>query len=408
MAKQPAPHEWENTVTSTITRRTVMELGIGAALSVPALTVGSAPLHAQPARSGSVGFAVVGLGKLSLGQILPALKRTRNAHLAALVSGHPEKARTLAAEFGLPETAVYTYENFDSIARNPDVQVVYIVLPNSMHADFTVRAFKAGKHVLCEKPMAVTLAEGERMIAAGKAANRQLMIAYRCQYEPVNVAAMQLMRKGVIGTPRLVSAVMGKQTDLSDPSDAWRLDMAMSGGGALADMGIYGINATRYLLAEEPVEVRGWARTDKSDPRFKTVDDMVAWQMRFPSGAIGEGSSCFSQPGTMAWQAIGSDRRLVADPACFYGGNALRIVGGKDDPQPRIAEVDQFGNEMDWFGDVVRGKSPNVSPGEEGLQDMRIMHAIMQSVANGGQTVRIESDYRRAHDPATAVGIRTA
>ncbi|MDE1918286.1 MAG: Gfo/Idh/MocA family oxidoreductase [Sphingomonadales bacterium] len=382
----------------------MMELGAGATL---ALTTGSV-LHAQTGGQASVGYAVVGLGKLSLGQILPALQRTKNAHLAALVSGHPDKAKKVAAQYGLPETAIYNYENFDSIAKNPAIQVVYIVLPNSMHADFTIRSFKAGKHVLCEKPMAVTLEECERMIAAGKAANRQLMIAYRCQYEPVNVTAMQLMRKGTVGTPRLVNAVMGKQTDLSDPSDAWRLDMKMSGGGALADMGIYGINATRYLLNEEPVEVRGWARTDKNDPRFKTVEDMIAWQMRFPSGAIGDGSSCFSQPGTMAWQVVGSERRLVADPGCFYGGNSVRIVGGRNDPQPQVAEIDHFGNEMDWFGDVVRGRAPNVSPGEEGLQDMRIMHAIMQSVANGGQTVKLDTAYRRTYDPATVVGVRTS
>jgi len=394
-------------VESDVTRRGVMELGLGAALAMPAVAAFAGDARAQQKAPDSIGYAVVGLGKLSLGQILPALKKTRNAHLAAVVSGSPEKAKKAAAEFGLPDTAIYTYDTFDSIAKNPAVQVVYVVLPNSMHADFTIRAFKAGKHVLCEKPMAVSLAECERMIAAGKAANRQLMIAYRCQYEPVNVTAMQLMRKGTIGTPRLISTVMGKQTTLSDPSDAWRLDMAMSGGGALADMGIYGINATRYLLLEEPVEVRGWARTDKNDPRFKTVDDMIAWQMRFPSGAIGEGSSCFSQPGTMAWQAIGTDRRLVADPGCVYGGNSVRIVGGKGDAQPKVVEIDHFGNEMNWFADVVRGRSPNVSPGEEGLQDMRIMHAIMQSVANGGASVKL-AGYKRAHDPATAVGIRTS
>ena len=327
-------------MTNDVSRRGVLGMSLGAALAAPALTM-AGDAQAQPRDRDSVGVAVVGLGKLSQGQILPALKRTKGAHLAALVSGVPEKAKKWAAEFGLPDSAVYDYHNFDTIARDPTIQVVYIVLPNSMHADFTERSFKAGKHVLCEKPMAVTLAECERMIRAGEAAKRQLMIAYRCQYEPVNVNAMQLMRKGAIGTPRLVNAVMGKQTTLSDPSDAWRLDMAMSGGGALADMGIYGINATRYLLAEEPTEVRGWARTDKSDPRFRTVEDMIAWQMRFPSGAIGDGSSCFSQPGTMAWQAIGTDRRLVADPRLLlrrqYGEARRRqghraAAGGGDRP----------------------------------------------------------------------------
>ncbi|WP_419814190.1 Gfo/Idh/MocA family protein [Glacieibacterium sp.] len=397
-------------MTGEISRRGVIELGMGAALAVPGLASRGLAAVPQARRRSpdSIGIAVVGLGVLSQGQILPALKKTRGAHLAALVSGHPAKAKKWAAEFGLPDSAIYNYDNFDRIAADPNIQAVYIVLPNSMHADFTIRAFKAGKHVLCEKPMAVRLDECERMIAAGKAANKQLMIAYRCQYEPVNVTAMQLMRKGAIGKPRLVNAVMGKQTSLSDPSDAWRLNMKMSGGGALADMGIYGINGTRYLLNEEPVEVRAWARTDRSDPRFKTVEDMVAWQMRFPSGAIGDGSSCFSQPGTMSWQAIGTDRRIVADPGCFYGGNALKIIGGRADAQPQIAEIDHFGNEMNWFGDVVRGKSPNVSPGEEGLQDMRIMHAILQSVANGGASVKTDFGYRRAHDPATTVGIRTS
>ncbi len=390
-----------------MSRRGVLELGLGATLAVPALAMAGEAVAAERAH-GSIGVAVVGLGKLSQGQILPALKRTRGVHLAALVSGHPDKAQKLAAEYGLSNKAVYSYENFDNIARDPDIQIVYIVLPNHLHADFTERSFKAGKHVLCEKPMAVTIAECERMIAAGKTAGKQLMIAYRCHYDPVNVTGMQLMRKGVCGKPRLINAVMGKQTALDDPSDAWRLDMAMSGGGALADMGIYGINATRYLLLEEPVEVRGWARTDRSDPRFKTVEDMVVWQMRFPSGAIGNGSSCFSQPGTMSWQVVGTDRRLVADPACFYGGNSIKIVGGKDDVQPQIAEIDHFGNEMNWFADVVRGRAPNVSPGEEGLQDMQITRAIMQSVDKGGATVKTDFGYRRAYDPATTVGIRTS
>ena len=394
-------------MTSEVSRRGMLGLGVGATLAIPAMTRAqrSLPPHRE---QDSVGVAVVGLGKLSEGQILPALKRTKGVHLAALVSGVPEKAKKWAAEFGLPDPAIYSYQDFDTIARDPKVQIVYIVLPNAMHADFTVRSFKAGKHVLCEKPMAVTLAEGERMIAAGKAAQKHLMIAYRCLFEPVNVSAMQMMRRGVVGAPRLIKTVMGKQTSLSDPSDAWRLDMAMSGGGALADMGIYGINATRYLLGEEPTEVRAWARTDRNDPRFKTVEDMVAWQMKFPSGAIGEGSSCFSQPGTMAWQAIGTERRLVADPGCFYNGNAVRIIGGKDNDQPRIGEIDHFGNEMNWFADVVRGSAPNVAPGEEGLQDMRIIHAILQSVRDSGATVKTGFGYKRSYDPATVVGIRTA
>jgi predicted dehydrogenase len=180
--------------------------------------------------------------------------------------------------------------------------------------------------------------------------------------------------------------------------------MAMSGGGALADMGIYGINASRYLLDEEPLEVRAWAQTDKTDPRFRTVEDLIAWQFRFPSGALASGSTSFSYAGTMAFQVFCEQGRLVADPGAFYGGNHLRIEGaGPGTVQPQIREGDQFAREMDWMTDVVRGKAPLVSPGEEGLQDMRLMHAILESVAKGGATVATDWGYRRAFDPAAVV-----
>jgi glucose-fructose oxidoreductase len=391
-------------MTDTVSRRFAIGMAAGLASGVAARAF-AAP---DPPDDRQIGFAVVGLGKLSIGQILPALRKTKRAKLAALVSGHPDKAHRLAAEAGLPADAVYGYDDYDRIARDPRIHVVYIVLPNSMHAEYTIRAFKAGKHVLCEKPMANTIGQCEAMIAAGKAADRKLMIAYRCHYEPVNLAAMRAMRTGQIGRPRLVVTEMGKQTDLSDPSDAWRLDMAMSGGGALADMGIYGINASRYLLNEEPTEVRAWARTDRNDPRFRTVEDMIAWQFRFPSGAIANGSSCFSQPGTMAYQVIGDRARLVADPGCFYAGNHLTILGEGHPPAPQsIVEIDHFGREMDWMADVVRGKAPLVSSGEEGLQDMRLIHAILASVAKNGATIDTQNEYRRGIDPAAVVDVQS-
>ncbi|GAA4777937.1 Gfo/Idh/MocA family oxidoreductase [Stakelama sediminis] len=385
-------------------RRTVLGIGTGAALAAGAM-VRAAPLQ-QPVkkRSDSLGIALVGIGLLTEGQLLPGLTRTKGVHLAALVSGHPEKAQRYADQYGLPHRQIYNYDNYDRLADDPSVQIVYIVLPNFMHAEYTIRALKAGKHVLCEKPMAVTVHECEQMIAAAKTAKRHLMIAYRCQYEPLNLTAMRLMREQALGRPRIVHTDMGRQTSLQIPSDAWRLDMAKSGGGALADMGIYGINAARYLLNEEPVEVRAWARTDHDDPRFKTVEDLINWQMRFPSGAIGEGSTSFSQPGTMAYQVVGETTRLVADPGCFYNGNKLSLIGGNL-TTPHITEIDQFAREMDWMGDVVRGTAPMVSPGEEGMQDMRLMHAMLESVAKDGATIATDWGYRRAVDPAAVVDV---
>ena len=382
-------------MTNDMTRRGVIGLGVGAAA---ASTVG----RTQPADQ-RVGFAVVGLGKLALGQIVPGLRKCRNAKLTALVSGHPDKANRIAAEEHLPAGSVYSYADFDRIAANPAIDVVYIVLPNSMHAEYTIRALKAGKHVLCEKPMASTVADAEAMVAAAKAANRKLMIAYRCHYEPLNLEAMRRVRSGKLGKTRLVITKMLRQSTLSDPSDAWRLDMKMSGGGALADMGIYGINGARYLLNEEPTVVRATAQTNRNDPRFKSTEDLITWEFRFPSGATAQGSTSFDASDQMSFEVVGEHKRLVADPGCFYGGNHLSEWQGGSRTEIPIHEVDQFAREMDWMADVVRGRAPMVSPGEEGLQDMRLIHAILESVAKNGAPVRTEFGYRRAVDPAAAV-----
>lgn len=243
------------------------------------------------------------------------------------------------------------------------------------------------------------------MINAAKAADRHLMIAYRCHYEPKNLEAMRRIRSGRYGKAKRVVTDMLRDSDPTDPSDAWRLDMAKSGGGALADMGIYGINGARYLLGEEPVEVRAWERTDRGDPRFRTVPDMIAWQFRFPSGAISNGSTSFSVGGTMRWDVFCDKARLRGDPAAYYGGNRLEIFSSPDAGEVRIAKVDQFAREMDWFGDVVRGRAPLVSPGEEGLQDMRLIAAILLSHKQGGAPIEVDWHYRRTHDPATTVPV---
>ncbi|MGC1303320.1 MAG: Gfo/Idh/MocA family oxidoreductase [Caulobacteraceae bacterium] len=396
-----------------ISRRSLIELGVaGASAVLPGQSSAqTARTSAAPHPAGSaypdhekVGFAVVGLGKLALGEIIPGFQDARGVKLTALVSGHPDKARRVAAEHGVPADAIYGYDDYDRIAHDPRIQVVYIVLPNSLHAEYTIRALKAGKHVLCEKPMATTIADSEAMISAAKAADRRLMIAYRCHYEPLNLRAMRRLRSGTLGRPRLVITDMGRQADPAEPSDAWRLDMGMSGGGALADMGVYGVSASRYLLNEEPVAVRAWAHTDKNDPRFRTTEESIAWQFRFPSGALANGSTSFSYTGTMAFRVFCDQGRMVADPGAFYGGNRLSIQGAaQEEFAPQLPNSAQFTREMDWMGDVVRGKAPLVSPGEEGLQDMRLMKAILDSVAKDGATVDTDWGYRRAFDPAAVV-----
>ena len=399
---------------NAISRRTLIELGLaGASAAIAGTAIASpggdaiAEPQARPTLpdKDKIGFAVVGLGKLALNQIIPGLKTAKSAKLAAVVSGDPAKARRVAAENGLPADAIYNYTDYDRMAKDPRIQVVYIVLPNAMHAEFTIRALKAGKHVLCEKPMATSVADAEAMIAAAKAANRKLMIAYRCHYEPKNLAAMRQERSGALGKPRLFVTDMGRQANVADPSDAWRVDKTLAGSGALGDMGIYGISAARYMLNEEPVEVRAWANTDPADPRFKTVDDMIAWQFRFPSGAICNGSTSFNYNATMSFELWGEKARLRADPGAFYGGNKFALVDGGKFTDMDVAEIDQFEREMDWMADVVRGKAPMVSPGEEGLQDVRLISAILESVSKDGAPVRTNWGYKRAVDPAAVVDI---
>jgi predicted dehydrogenase len=389
-----------------ISRRTLIEMSVaGAAVLATAEAQAQAKTRPSLPKDQKIGFAVVGLGKLSQGQIIPGLRTARSAKLVAVVSGHRDKAERIAAAEGLPRDAIYNYEDYDRIAKDPRIQVVYIVLPNAMHAEFTIRALKAGKHVLCEKPMATTVADAEAMIAAAKAADRKLMIAYRCHYEPKNLAAMRQVRSGALGKPRLMVTSMGRQANPADPSDAWRLDKKLAGSGGLGDMGIYGINAARYMLNEEPVEVRAWANTDRNDPRFKTVDDLIAWQFRFPSGAICNGSTSFNYNATMSFELWGEKARLRADPGAFYGGNKFAMVDGGKFTEMDVPEIDQFEREMDWMADVVRGKAPMVSSGEEGLQDVRLIQAILDSAAKGGAPVRTEWGYKRAVDPAAVVDI---
>jgi len=201
-----------------------------------------------------VGFAIVALGRLSLEEILPAFAECEKAKLVALVSGSPEKLRVVASQYGVSPQNCYDYAGFDRLRDDPAVQVVYVVLPNGMHREYVERAARAGKHVLCEKPMATSSADARAMIAACDRAKVKLMIAYRIQYEPYNQRARRFVQEGTFG--RLVGATMtNTQTVAANGAEQWRHKRALAGGGSLPDIGLYCINTARFLTAEEPVEV---------------------------------------------------------------------------------------------------------------------------------------------------------
>ena len=345
-----------------------------------------------------LGFAVVGLGKLALGEIMDAFTAARRAKVTALVSGNRDKALRVAARYGVPESGIYDYANFDRIADNPAVDVVYIVLPNALHRGFTERAFRAGKHVLCEKPMATNVADCEAMIAAGHAANRKLMIAYRSQFEPHNLLAMRTLRGGDLGAVRVVSADIGRATDPRDPADQWRLNRALAGSGSLFDIGIYGLNATRFLVNEEPVEVRAQLYAPPNDPRFREVEDVVVWTMRFPGGAHFHGSTCYSYSFTNSIQVTCDRGVMVFDPSMEYHAHRLRIR----DRTIEMSPIDQFAREMDHFCMAITDNIPIVADGAEGMQDVRLMLAILEA-GRTGRTIATDWTYHRAVDPASSV-----
>ena len=345
-----------------------------------------------------LGFAVVGLGKLALGEIMDAFTAARRAKVVALVSGNREKALRVAARYGVPESGIYDYENFDRIADNPAVDVVYIVLPNALHRQFTERAFRAGKHVLCEKPMATNPADCEAMIAASHAAGKKLMIAYRSQFEPHNLFAMRTLRRGELGAVRVVTSDIGRATDPRDPADQWRLNRALAGSGSLFDIGIYGLNAARFLVGEEPVEVRAQLYAPPNDPRFREVEDVVVWTMRFPGGAQFHGSTSYSYSFTNCIQVTCNGGVMVMDPSMEYHAHRLRIR----DRTIEWAPIDQFAREMDHFCMAITDNLPIVADGAEGMQDVKLMLAILEA-GRTGRTINTDWGYRRSADPATTV-----
>lgn len=331
-----------------------------------------------------LGWAIVGLGSLSINQILPAFAKCEASRVTALVSGSPEKAQKLATRYGVPEKNIYSYANYDTLRDNPDVDIVYVVLPNSMHAEYTIRAARAGKHVLCEKPMATTPEECRRMIDASRQAGRKLMVAYRVRFEPYNQALIKVARDKEFGPLKLVISDHG--FNIGDPNQ-WRLKRAMAGGGSLMDIGIYSLNAARYTTGEEPVAVNAMEYTTPNDPRFTEVEETINFQLRFPSGVLANCSSSYGAPSNRI-RVVGSNGWAELEPATSYAGLRMR-AGTYTKVEERLHRVvDHFAMEMDHLSFCVMNDTEPLTPGAEGLADLTIMMAIYEA-AKTGTTVRI-------------------
>lgn len=322
-----------------------------------------------------LGIALVGLGTYSEGELAPALQETRYCYLAGVVSGDEKKRRSWQSKYNLKEHALYTYDNFDTIKDNPDIDIVYIVLPNSMHADFVIRAARAGKHIICEKPMATSVDDCVRMIDACSQAGVRLSIGYRLHFDPFNLEMMMLGHHEMYGPMRKIIAKNGM--DVGKPGQ-WRLDAKLAGGGPLMDVGIYCVQGVLYTLGELPYAVDA-NFTKKTDPeKFKDVEEGIEWKMYFSNGVIAECATSYSEEYNVL-RAEATEGTFELEPAYEYRG----LKGKTPEGKMKFPEIRQQSKQMDDFAKCVLEDRDTRVPGEMGMRDVEILLAVYEAAKTG-------------------------
>ncbi len=342
-----------------------------------------------------VRYAVVGAGWIAQEAFMPAVAQTGNSEIAAIVTGNADAAARLAAFHGVPETC--GYDGYDALLASGRVDAVYIALPNSMHADYAIRAAKAGVHAMVEKPLAVTVAECRAMIDAAAAGGVHLMTAYRLHTEPGTVDVIDRVRRGDIGDPRIFTSVFSFQ---SDPHNH-RLK-AGHWGGPLQDIGVYCLNAARHVFGDEPVEVTAM-QTLGTDARFAEVAEMVSATLRFPGGRLATFAASFNGADNDWYRVTGTKGEIVVDPGFRFETppKALLRQGGGT-TELTYPSVDHFGGQIAYFSDCIQTGAPPECDGAEGLADVLIMRAIEQA-ATTGSAVRIDLPARPGHPDGRTV-----
>ena len=318
-------------------------------------------------------YAVVGLGHIAQVAVLPAFANARrNSSLAALVSGDPLKLEELGKKYGVEKR--FSYEQYDVLLKSGDVDAVYLALPNSLHCEYAVRAARAGIHVLCEKPLAVTEEECERMGAAAREAGVKLMAAYRLHFERANLEAVETARSGRIGEPRHFSSVFTMQVVPGNIRTRREL-----GGGVLYDIGIYCINAARSLFGEEPIEARAMTSGAIGD-----VEESVAALLRFPNERLASFVCSFGAAKVSHYRLTGTKGDLVLDPGYEYAGTLRqRLTLDGETRERRFARRDQFAPELLYFSDCVLNNGEPEPGAREGLADVRVIRALYRSAELG-------------------------
>lgn len=334
-----------------------------------------------------LGVALVGLGGYSRELLAPALQLTQHCRLAGIVTGSPHKIPEWQQRYEIPDRNVYDYDGLHRIADNPDIDVIYVVTPNHLHKPLTLIGAQAGKHVWCEKPMAMDAAEGAAMVAACRSNRVRLAIGYRMQHEPNTQRFMAMARERPFGAIRALQAHAGFDGYRDGWSDAWRLDPAR-GGGAMYDMGVYALNAARCCTGLEPISVSATHHTTRPDV-FRGVDETTRFQLQFPQGIVADCSTSFGENMNRLRVAC-ADGWYGMAPFQGYEGNVGKASDGRVfdatlGPKPRMQA-----RQMDDDALAILGGTALRAPGEEGVRDLRVLDAIFASAKNEGATMAIE------------------
>ena len=337
-------------------------------------------------------YAVVGLGWFAQAAAMPAFDHAENSQLVALVSDDPTKREELSKKYGIQRT--YSYEEYEDCLNSGEVDAVYIALPNNLHREYAVRAAQAGIHVLCEKPMAVTVDECEAMIQTCKDNNVKLMIAYRLHLEEANLQAVETVQSGKIGELRVFNSVFTQQTEAGNI----RVHKE-TGGGTLDDIGVYCINAARYLFQDEPIEVFATS-ANNGEERFSEVEEMTTAILRFPGDRLATFICSFGAAKVSSYQVVGTKGDLRVDPAYGTEGEIEHTLTIEDEKQERkFASHDQLAAEFIYFSDcILQNKEPEPS-GKEGLIDVKIIRALYHSIETGS-FVKIDTPERQQRPTA--------
>lgn len=365
---------------SRVSRRLFLGQFSAAAAAIALASRGRAQ---APAPARKLGVALAGLGSYSRGQLGPALRLTQHCHLAGVITGTKEKGPQWAKDYGFPEKNIYSYDTIAQLADNRDIDIVYVVTPNALHAEHTIAAAKAGKHVICEKPMAISVAECDAMIAACRAAKVKLSIGYRLHFDPFHQELKRIARAKEFGLLTKMSGANGFRMGRK----VWRAERKLAGGGPLMDMGVYCVQAA-CLVAEEKAPVAVTAREHpKTRPEiFADVEEGLDCTLEFANGAKAELMTSYGQ-NVGRFRAEGEKGWIEMDPAFPYRG--LKVTTSKG-PLELTAPVSQQALQMDDFALCVRDNRDTIVPGEMGRRDMAIIEAIYESIRQGGKRVAVK------------------